>query len=73
MRTLSGHTEAVTSAAFNADGSLIVTSSTDRTARLWSCETGLEVTRLDGHVAPARSRNSRLLAPPLAPKGRLSW
>lgn len=35
VATLAGHTGAVNTASFSPDGRLIVTASTDRTARLW--------------------------------------
>ena len=35
MRTLSGHTDAVLSAAYSPDGTQIVTASADQTARIW--------------------------------------
>ena len=39
---LAGHTDTVRSAAFSPDGRHVVTSSSDRTARVWNAETGAE-------------------------------
>jgi WD40 repeat protein len=47
---LKGHLNDVWSAAFNSDGRRIVTSSSDRTARLWDAETGKPIGEpLQGH------------------------
>jgi WD40 repeat protein len=46
------HNNAVTSANFNSDGSRIITSSTDTTARIWNSNTGVELFRLDRHLLP---------------------
>jgi WD40 repeat protein/energy-coupling factor transporter ATP-binding protein EcfA2 len=46
---LQGHTSFVTSAAFSPDGSRIVTTSWDGTARVWSLE-GEELAVLEGHT-----------------------
>jgi WD40 repeat protein len=43
------HQAKVTSAAFNPDGSRIVTASDDKTARIWDAATGQEVAVLRGH------------------------
>ncbi|HJS08803.1 MAG TPA: protein kinase [Pirellulales bacterium] len=39
-RVLSGHSDAITSATFSANGDRILTSSRDHTARIWSLESG---------------------------------
>jgi len=48
-QTLSGHTGGVWSAAYNSDGSRIVTASYDKTARVWDTATGKTLTTLRGH------------------------
>ena len=55
MRTLSGHTDWVNSAAYSPDGKHIVTASDDRTARIWDAATGQEVRPLTGHTDPVYS------------------
>jgi WD40 repeat protein len=60
------HDDAVLSAAFSSDGKLLVTASSDQTARLWYCGTGVAVTTLRGHKGPvlaaAFSRDGKLVA-----------
>ena len=46
---LRGHTAALTSAQFSADGKFILTTSTDQSARLWDSETLSEVVVFEGH------------------------
>ena len=53
LRSLSGHTGPVTSAAYSPDGKFIVTASYDQTARIWDAATGQElegVSPLSGHT-----------------------
>ncbi|GIK64871.1 MAG: hypothetical protein BroJett018_26650 [Chloroflexota bacterium] len=45
-----GHEEAITSVAFNADGTVIATGSLDGTVRLWDGETGELLNTLEGHI-----------------------
>ena len=47
--TLEGHAGALNSACFSPDESLILTASSDKTARIWSLPDGNEQTRLVGH------------------------
>jgi hypothetical protein len=46
---LAGHTALVSGAAFSPDGSRVVTTSWDRTARVWDAKTGAAATTLSGH------------------------
>ena len=50
LRTLSGHTDWVNSAAYSPDGQTIVTASDDQTARIWDAATGQELRTLSGHT-----------------------
>jgi WD40 repeat protein len=66
LRTLRGHTDKVTLARFSPDGQTLVTTSFDRTARLWSVESGavrhvLEGSHLDVTCA-VFSRDGELVA-----------
>ena len=47
--TLAGHEYTVLSAAFSPDGTRIITTSYDRTARIWNAATGEEIAILRGH------------------------
>jgi WD40 repeat protein len=48
---LSGHKGPVNTASFGADGKLVVTSSSDKTAQLWDLKTGKPVGEpLTGHT-----------------------
>ena len=53
--TLRGHTGAVTSVAFSADGKRIASGSYDRTVRVWDARTGQEALTLKGHADPVTS------------------
>ena len=55
---LSGHEDAVDSAAFSPDGSRAVTASFDGTARVWDAETGAALTALLGHTSWYGARRS---------------
>jgi WD40 repeat protein len=48
-KTLSGHTDFVTSGMFSEDGALVVTSSHDNTAKIWNTSTGECTMTLVGH------------------------
>ena len=52
LATLEGHTAEVTSASFSPDGSRIVSSSRDRTVRVWNANSGM---RRSWAVAPTRT------------------
>lgn len=54
LRRLAGHTGWVTAAVFSADGERILSGSDDRTARLWSTETGLPLKVFTGHEGGVR-------------------
>ena len=49
MSILTGHEGAVTSGAFNRDGTRIVTCSADKTARVWDSITGRQIAVLPGY------------------------
>ncbi|KAJ3376579.1 hypothetical protein HDU84_009721, partial [Entophlyctis sp. JEL0112] len=55
VSSLSGHTDAVTSVAYNHDGSLIASGSADNTVRVWNPLTGDLVSELQGHSWPVNS------------------
>ena len=61
-RDLRGHDDDVSSAAFSPDGTRVVTTSRDKTARLWDAATGKEIAVLRGHDGPCG-------APPFTPDG----
>ena len=52
---LSGHYLGVRSASFSPDGARVVTSSSDKTARLWDAKTGAAIAVLRGHSSAVRS------------------
>jgi WD40 repeat protein len=54
LMVLSGHEGSVLQAAWNADGSRILTASADGTARVWDVETGTELVALSGHTDRVR-------------------
>jgi serine/threonine protein kinase/WD40 repeat protein len=49
IATLGGHSAKVPVALFSPDGSLLVTGSTDNTARVWDGESGVFIAELSGH------------------------
>ncbi len=49
LATFTGHSGQITSGAFSADGSKVVTASSDKTARVWDATSGKELAVLKGH------------------------
>ena len=49
VATLEGHSDSVTSVAFNKEGTLLASGSYDRTIKLWNVESRTEVATLKGH------------------------
>ena len=49
IRTLQGHTDAITSITYSRDGKRLLTTSFDNTARIWDVATGKELQVLEGH------------------------
>jgi predicted nucleotide-binding protein len=76
-RTLTAHTEAVNGVAFSPDGTLLATTSGDRTARLWDLATGQPTVTLTGHThavfGVAFSPDGTLLATASADKTARLW
>ena len=52
IRTLDAHDDWVTGCSFSPDGSILATSSNDRTVRLWRLASGELVRTIVGHVGP---------------------
>jgi WD40 repeat protein/serine/threonine protein kinase/DNA-binding XRE family transcriptional regulator len=50
-RILHGHTATIRSVSFSPDGQYLLTSSDDKTARLWDARTGAEIRQFVGHTA----------------------
>ena len=55
IRSFTGHTDSVDSAAFSSDGTKLVTGSRDNTARVWDVASGKLLMTLSGHSAPVES------------------
>ena len=51
LTTLAGHTDALTSGAFSPDGTRILTTSHDHTARIWDTATGEPLLTLTNHTS----------------------
>lgn len=76
VRTLSGHTDAITAVAMARDGGSLASASYDGSVRLWSLPDGEELhILLAGHAVPADGRSSGLpaavTAVAFAPDGRV--
>jgi TPR repeat protein len=52
---LSGHSQIVSDSAYSPDGTRLVTSSFDKTARIWDAKTGESLLVLAGHAGPVQS------------------
>ncbi|KAH6725060.1 beta transducin-like protein HET-D2Y [Leptodontidium sp. MPI-SDFR-AT-0119] len=55
LQTLEGHSGSVRSVAFSPDSKLVVSSSRDKTIRLWDAVTGAAIQTLEGHSDQVRS------------------
>ncbi|MGH9883231.1 MAG: caspase family protein, partial [Pyrinomonadaceae bacterium] len=55
LRTLTGHSESVTSVAFSSDGKTLASGSFDKTIKLWEVATGRELSTLTGHSGEVSS------------------
>jgi WD40 repeat protein len=55
LATLRGHADWVNSVAYSPDGQWIVSTSNDRTVRVWNAKTGEQELVLSGHTASANS------------------
>jgi WD40 repeat protein len=62
---LSGHSAAISCVAAAADGSLLVTTSVDGSARVWELEKGECMAVLLGHSAPVSTSSPRVHGGPL--------
>ena len=50
MYLLSGHADGVSSVAFSADGSKVVSGSDDKTVKIWSADNGEVLQTLSGEI-----------------------
>jgi uncharacterized caspase-like protein len=51
IKTISGHTDVVTSVAFSPDGKTVISGSHDNTLRLWDVASGREIKTFSGHTS----------------------
>ncbi len=63
IQTMEGHSSTVTSAHFSPDGSQIVSSSYDKTVRVWDSKTGQAIQTMEGHSWAVTSAHFSLLHP----------
>jgi WD40 repeat protein len=61
LTTFQGHTAAVNSAIFGANGRRVLTASSDKIARLWEAESGQLLATFRGHTSAV---NSAVFSPP---------
>jgi hypothetical protein len=54
VRTLTGHTSGVWGCAISADGSIIVSASSDNSLKVWDARSGAELRSLAGHTSAVR-------------------
>jgi WD40 repeat protein len=55
LQTLEGHSRDTNAVAFSLDGKLVVSTSHDRTVRLWDAATGAALQTLKGHSGYVRA------------------
>lgn len=55
LKTLTGHTKAITALGFSQDGSLVVSGSLDESVDLWNVESGERLVQWNGHTTPLRA------------------
>ncbi|MEM1239776.1 MAG: DnaJ domain-containing protein [Cyanobacteria bacterium P01_H01_bin.26] len=74
---LKGHTKAISSLSFSADGQILVSGSYDKTVRLWNVSTGETIDTLTGHQAAvfsvAYSLDGKLIVSSSADKTIRLW
>jgi WD40 repeat protein len=49
LSSLTGHTDAITGLVFSLDGQKVISSSWDKTIRVWQANTGLPIATFSGH------------------------
>lgn len=77
IRRLEGHADKILSVAFSADGKRFVTTSADRTAKLWDTESGSLISTLSGHngsvLSAAFNREGNLIVTSSSDKTAKVW
>src|SRR5689334_24369397 len=61
VRTLTGHSDYISSMSFSPDGKTLASGSYDYTVKLWNLETGKEIRTLTGHSNSVSDRKSTRL------------